>query len=136
MFDKRRNRKAALRLVNAFNAHDAALVEDSICNDCVFIDSGGDALEGARNCGEACEAFMRIEPDFHITVTDLTVVQDEVLMVGETQANNPLVAKDRMWRAKIRDGLVCEWQSFCEGDPAHLAVALGPIRADDEADFV
>ncbi len=130
MLEKRKNRKAALTLVKAFNAHQADLVGAAICDDCLFIDSGGDAIDGAAACTAATAKFMEIEPDFAISVTDLTVVADEVLMVGTTTARNELVAKDRMWRAKIRDGKVCEWQSFCEGTPARLAVALGAIGTD------
>ena len=128
---KRKNRMAAMRLVNAFNAHEARQVIRAISMDCLFIDSAGDAIEGADALCQAVAAFMEIETDFAIKITDSTVVNDEVLLVGETRAHNPLVAKDRMWRAKIRDGKVCEWQSFCEGTPARLAMALGPVRQSD-----
>ena len=124
-----RKKRSARALVEAFNTHDAAAVVASVTHDCRFIDSSGGCIEGHDAIRNATAQFMQMEPAFEIIVESSSVMEDEVLMRGTTKATDPLVAKDRLWRARIRDGLVCEWQSFCDGEAQRLARMLAPEDA-------
>ena len=124
-----RKKRSARALVEAFNRHDAAAVVASVTADCRFIDSAGGCIEGHDAIRSATLQFMQMEPEFEILLESSSVVEDEVLMRGTTKAADPLVAKDRLWRARIREGLVCEWQSFCDGEAQRLARMLAPEHA-------
>ncbi|QZD92275.1 nuclear transport factor 2 family protein [Qipengyuania xiapuensis] len=125
MFFKDQRKDAARQLMAAFNAHDHLALAKCITADCTFIDSSGGRLEGRSNIVEATRMFMTMEPEFHIEVDSYSVVGDEVLMQGETTAKDPLVAKDRLWRARVEDGRIAEFQTYCDGEPRQLARLLG-----------
>ena len=124
-----RKKRSARALVDAFNRHDASAVVASVTPDCRFIDSAGGCIEGHEAIRNATLQFMQMEPEFEILLESSSVVEDELLMRGTTKATDPLVAKDRLWRARIREGLVCEWQSFCDGEAQRLARMLAPEHA-------
>lgn len=125
MFFKDQRKDAARQLMAAFNAHDHLALATCLTADCIFIDSAGGRIEGRSGCVEATRLFMKLEPEFHVEVDSYSVVGDEVLMQGETTARDPLVAKDRLWRAKVEDGRISEFQTYCDGEPRQLARLLG-----------
>ncbi|MDG5747021.1 nuclear transport factor 2 family protein [Qipengyuania sp. XHP0207] len=126
MFQRGKRKRLARNLIAAFNAHDCAGVQACLAADCVFIDSSGARIDGRETCAETTRRFFEAEPGFHLAITSYTVVGEEVLMSGTTTARDPLVAKDRLWRAKIVQGEVAEFQSYCDGEPRLLARALAP----------
>ena len=128
MFERRRRKRLAQRLIAAFNAHDHSQVRQCLAPDCVFIDSSGARIDGRETCAETTRRFMQTEPNFHLAVASYTVADDQVLMGGRTTARDPLVAKDRLWRVRIRDGRVTEFQTYCDGEPRLLARTLAPDK--------
>lgn len=122
-------KKSARRLVEAVNSGDAMAVEACLASDCRFTDSAGDTIEGRSLCGRAVRQLLILEPGYRIIVEQYAVHDDEVLMSGHVQAQDHLLAKDRLWRARISGGKITEWQSYCDGEARQLVHILTDIMA-------
>lgn len=116
------------RYISALNARDADTIGTLLADDCRALDSTGGWLEGRDIAIEATHAFFAFETDFRIDDHEVVLRGDEVLVRGNATANNPQLAKESLWRAKVKDGKLAYWQSF-SSDALPLARILMPDKA-------
>lgn len=114
--------------IAALNARDAETIGSLLADDCRLVDSAGGWLEGRDTALEATRAFFDFETDFRIDNEEIVLRGDEVLVRGNATANNPQLAKDSLWRAKVKNGKLAYWQSF-GSDALPLARILMPEKA-------
>lgn len=116
------------RYIAALNARDPETIGDLLAADCRLVDSSGGWVEGRDNALAATRAFFDFETDFRLEHEDIVLRGDEVLVRGNVRANNPQLAKDSLWRARVRDGKLAYWQSF-GAESLPLARLLLPDQA-------
>lgn len=115
--------------IAALNARDAEAIDTLLADDCRLVDSTGGWVEGRENAMKATRAFFEFETDFRIDDQTIVLRGDEVLVRGSASANNPQLAKDSLWQARVRDGKLAYWQSF-GAQALPLAQILLPEKAN------
>lgn len=116
------------RYIAALNARNSEAIADLLTDDCRLVDSSGGWVEGHENAMAATRAFFEFETDFRIFDHDIVLRGDEVLVRGTVRANNPHLAKDTLWRGRVRNGKLAYWQSY-GAEALPLARILLPERA-------
>lgn len=100
------------RYIAALNARDTEAIDALLAYNCRLVDSSGGSIEGRESAMAATRAFFDFETDFHLTDHDIVLRGDEVLVRGAVRANNPQLATDSLWRAKVAGGKIAHWQSY------------------------
>ena len=108
------NRKIdiAMQLVAALNTRSPDRVCELITPDCRFIDSTGGAIEGAPAIEAATKKFFELDPTFRLEIRSSTVRGDDALLSGRSRSSEPSLNHDTLWRMKVRDAKIAEFQSF------------------------
>ncbi|NVD43624.1 nuclear transport factor 2 family protein [Altererythrobacter sp. HHU K3-1] len=112
--------------MSAVNARDVTTATDLLSEDCRMVDSSGDWIEGRAEIGRVMQRFMEIEPDFRITIDDISRRGHDLLLRGHAQARDPQIAKDTLWMARTEGGLISHWQSYGPSQRNHVMRALMP----------
>jgi limonene-1,2-epoxide hydrolase len=126
---KREQERVVRRYVTALNARDIDAIEELLAPDCRFIDSIGCWVEGREDCLEASRRFLAMEPEFRIAIENILMHGGEVLINGTTSAQEPMLCRDTLWRARSDGKQLIEWQSYGEGSTLPLAKVLMGERA-------
>ncbi|MGB3165917.1 MAG: nuclear transport factor 2 family protein [Alteraurantiacibacter sp.] len=117
------------RYIAALNARDADVMKAMLHPDCRFVDSHGFCVDGHEDSKAAVDAFLGLAEGFRLHVTSSTMRGDDILLRGHTEANDPRLATDTLWLARVADGKMQYWQSFGGADAPPLAHLLLPDRA-------
>ena len=117
------------RYIAALNARDIDAIDTLLADDCRMVDSSGGLIDGRESAVETTRAFFDFETDFHLTQHDIVLRGDEVLIRGVVRANNPQLATDSLWRARVSKGKLVHWQSY-GADALPLARILSRMKAD------
>jgi ketosteroid isomerase-like protein len=117
-------------IVRAFiariNAHDADAIAAALTCDHLFIDSLGTRITGREVMREGWRAYLRMVPDYRLSITKVFVDGADVVVTGQAQgtwsvdgslhAHNAWVTP-AAFRAQLRDGLIAEWQVYADNEP-------------------
>ncbi|MXO72039.1 nuclear transport factor 2 family protein [Alteraurantiacibacter buctensis] len=127
MFGRHRSPKdVALAFVAACNARDIAGVKALLDPAMVFSDSRGERLEGAAAVLEAVARVNAVAPDLRVEIDQAVQRGELVLLSGRSLSANPALTVATQWSARVRKGLLVEWQAF--GRPADGSL-VGLLRA-------
>ena len=120
--------------IAALNARDPDTIGALLAENCRFVDGTGGWVEGRDNAMAGTRAFLDLETDFRITEEDIVVRGDAVPVRGTTSAQNPQLAKGKLWRAKVEDGKLAFWQSYgAESLPLARILLPEAARISDDA---
>ena len=120
------------RFVCALNVHEVAAATDLLAENCRMVDSSGEWIEGRAQIGLVMKRFFEIEPDFRITIEDVSRRGQDVLIRGHAQAQDPQLAKDTLWMARTEGGLISHWQSYGPSQRNHVMRSLMPEEVHSE----
>jgi len=123
--------RLAKRYVAAVNAGDADVVADMMSAGCRYVDSSGRWIDGRENVRVATTRFFEMEHNFRIDVTSMVLHDGDVLIRGTVTADDPVLAQDTLWLARVEDGRISYWQSFGKGLPVSLTRILVPEVAQE-----
>lgn len=121
--------EVAKRYVAALNARDADAMIALLHPDPVFVDSRGYCIEGYEDSVDGVRALLDLDAGFRMHVDSYALHHGDVLMRGETEADDPRLAHDTLWLAKVEDGRIRYWQSFGDSNSPALAHILLPERS-------
>ncbi len=119
------------RYVDAVNAGNADVVADMMSPDCRYVDSSGRWIDGRENVRLATTRFFELEKNFRIRESSMVLHDGDVLIRGTVTADDPVLAQDTLWLARVKDGKVSYWQSFGKGLPVSLTRILVPDAAQE-----
>jgi ketosteroid isomerase-like protein len=113
--------------VRAFNdcitARDIDGIARLMTDDYTFIDTAG-AIERGKDAGVAAwGGFFARFPDYRNVFATLTASGDLVVATGYSICAEPALDGPALWRARVRDGKVAEWQ--VDEDNAENRARLG-----------
>ena len=112
--------------VAAVNREDAAAARAVLDQDCVWIDSRDNRVEGADECGAALQLMFESNARFRIHVDDMVMRHDEFLMSGRTEAEGEHSGSRVLWRVKVGNGRLKSWQSFRDAATPSMARRFAP----------
>lgn len=126
-----------LEFVEAINDHDVDRVLAMMTDDHVFVDSGGNAIEGKNRQRTPWQRYFEMFPDYHVTVRNVLQENDVVGVFGlatGTLASAGEISYDRSWkltaawRAELQGDRIARWQVYADNEPIRRIMA----RNDDE----
>jgi len=124
--------EVAHRFVERINAHDLDGLAALLTPDHRFIDSLGVESGGRQTLREGWHQYFRMVPDYRVEVVRAFVDEPEVILVGAARGTyttdgqlDPSNAWSTpgVWRARIRDELVAEWQVYADNEPIRRCMA-------------
>ena len=124
--------EVARRFVDRINAHDLDGLAALLTPDHRFIDSLGVESGGRQTLRDGWRQYFRMVPDYRVEVVRAFVDEPEVMLVGTARgtytADGQLDASNAwstpgVWRARIRDELVAEWQVYADNEPIRRCMA-------------
>jgi ketosteroid isomerase-like protein len=97
----------------AINARELAALTALMTPDHRFIDSAGSVVSGVRSVTRVWQGFFAGFPDY-MNIFSSVVEQPDggVVVEGRSECSNPQLAGPALWRARVRDGKVAEWQVY------------------------
>jgi len=116
-------------LVVAFNAcinaRDLDGLSSLMSDDHKFIDAAGGIVAGKTSCREAWNGFFAAFPDYQNHFDDMRTTGDTVIVAGQSSCADARLAGPALWRARVADGSVVEWQVYPDtpGTRAALGIA-------------
>jgi len=114
------------RFVERINAHDLDGLAAQLAPDHRFIDSVGGELVGRDKVAEGWRLYLAMVPDYRVDVARSFCDGSDVVLIGAARgtytADGSLEPSNAWstpaaWRARIRDGLVAEWQVYADNEP-------------------
>lgn len=103
----------ALHFNEAINGRDIVALSALMTEGHRFIDSAGQQRLGIQAVRAAWEGFFAAFPDYKNVVETVTERQEgEVVLIGRSICSVPMLAGPALWRARIDQGLVAEWQVY------------------------
>ena len=120
--------KVAIAFVEACNARDIDAVARVLDPHIVFSDSRGERLEGAAAVLAAVAQVNAVAPDLRVELDKVVSRGELVLLSGRSLSANPALTVATQWSARVRDGLLVEWQAY--GRPADGSL-VGLLRSLD-----
>ncbi|OGC75754.1 MAG: hypothetical protein A2Z27_00825 [candidate division Zixibacteria bacterium RBG_16_50_21] len=112
-----------LAFIQKINRHDPQGIVSLMTENHVFIDSGGNKVQGREKMLKAWRGYFAMMPDYHVEVEKIFQNREEVVLLGTAKGTYPtegkLLKKNRWeipaaWRAKVKNGLVSEWQVYAD----------------------
>lgn len=94
------------------NARDYGRVEELLHPDVRIIDNADKELSGAQSCIALLKGAAELAPDFRLEVHDVAVRGEDILISGMSLTENEEMSASTQWRARTRDGLLSEWQTY------------------------
>lgn len=132
MFGKRRSPKdVALAFVAACNGRDIDAVAKVLDPAIVFSDSRGQQLEGAAAVLAAVAQVNAVAPDLRVEIDQAVQRGELVLLSGRSLSANPALTVATQWSARVRDGLLVEWQAYGRPADGSLVGLLRSISPDE-----
>lgn len=120
--------------VACVNAHDLAGLAALVTPDHRLVDSLGSVVTGRDAAREGWRHYFLIVPDYRIDVARFFAENDEVVLLGLARGtysrDGQLDPTDNWetpgaWRARVRGGLVAEWQVYADNEPIRRRMARG-----------
>jgi len=116
--------KTSISFIEKINEHDIDGIYDLMSEDHKFIDSMGMTVNGKKEMKTAWKGFFSWFPDYEITIKNTLLTDDSVGFFGiasgtfynENEKDSDKFEIPASWRAKIKDGLVTEWQVFADNE--------------------
>ncbi|UCG42889.1 MAG: nuclear transport factor 2 family protein [candidate division WOR-3 bacterium] len=110
-----------LEFVDRINRQDEHALRRLMHPDFAFIDCEGDACRWADRMRDGFRVYFDAYPDYLIHVDKLVNSgEDGVLVIGRTTGSHikpeTEVRETVVWKADIRDGLVCERRIYADTD--------------------
>ena len=133
LFKRKKNRpiEVAKRYIAALNARDGEAMIALLHDDPTFVDSRGFCIEGYDDSVLGVRAFLDLARGFRMHVDSYALHHGDVLMRGHAEADDPRLAHDTLWLAKVEDGKLRYWQSFGDANSPALAHILLPERSKE-----
>lgn len=104
---------AAVRgYVDAVNSGDPAAIAPWITEDFAIIDSTRQTVRGKRSCLELIAILRRQTRFYGLRIDKFTYRGGNVLMRGRVESSDPRLTAPTMFRARVGNGRVAEWQSY------------------------
>ncbi|WP_128893096.1 nuclear transport factor 2 family protein [Erythrobacter sp. HKB08] len=116
----------ASRFLAAIEAEDLDTIESLLANDVVYTDSRGDSISGYSSCVEAMRRMFEMDIAFAIQPSSMTQAGENVLIRGRCSSRDPRLNAQCLWRFRVRNGKLAEYQSHRASDPPAFARFLMP----------
>ena len=116
----------ASRFLAAVEAEDLDTIESLLANDVVYTDSRGDSISGYSSCVEAMRRLFEMNIGLAIHPSSMAQVGDNVLIKGRCCSRDPRLNAQCLWRIRVRNGKLAEYQSHRASDPPAFARVLMP----------
>ena len=127
----------AISFVARINDHDVPGIAALIAPDHVFTDGLGNTFSGRDKMRQGWVGYFQWFPDYSIEIKEAFGYGNAVALFGEgrgTYAVKEKVAEENYWeipaawRAIVKDGLIAEWQVYCDNDPVRKIMAANAPR--------
>lgn len=96
----------------AISNNDVAALTALMSEDHRFIDSREHAVVGREAVTAVWEHFFSRQPGYSNHIDSTLVRGDEVFLTGRSQGSHPGLCGHALWRARVRDGKIAEWQVY------------------------
>jgi ketosteroid isomerase-like protein len=107
-----------LRFNSCITARDIDALAALMTDDHRFIDSAGHVVIGKATVLRAWKGFFAAFPDYRNIFDRIDVTDGVVVMAGRSACADMRLDGPALWRARVRDGRVAEWQIY-EDTPEH-----------------
>ncbi|HMS64114.1 MAG TPA: nuclear transport factor 2 family protein [Ignavibacteria bacterium] len=116
--------KTAISFLEKINKHDINGISELMSPDHEFMDSMGIIVKGKKGMIKAWKGFFSWFPDYEITAMNTLLTDDSVGFFGVANGtfnNEKEISSNKFtipasWRAKVKDGLITEWQVFADNE--------------------
>ena len=116
--------KTAISFLEKINKHDINGISELMSPDHEFMDSMGIIVKGKKEMIKAWKGFFSWFPDYEITAMNTLLTDDSVGFFGVANGtfnNEKEISSNKFtipasWRAKVKDGLITEWQVFADNE--------------------
>ena len=115
-----------LKFEQLINTQKADAVCSLLTEDCIFIDSIGNRIEGLQRLRSAWEGYFKMVPDYTISHEEIFANGNTVGMFGTAQGTNSkdgTIRKENFWKtpaawkARLKNGRIAFWQVFADNEP-------------------
>jgi limonene-1,2-epoxide hydrolase len=112
--------------IERINAHDADAIAQALTADHVFIDSLGSRVTGRESLREGWRAYLRMVPDYRLTVDRVFSDGADVVIIGQARGTwtaDGSLHEHNAWvipgafHARVRGDLIAEWQVYADNEP-------------------
>lgn len=135
MWGRARREKALVeRFIAAFNARDMAALRAMMTEDFTYIDSWREGVSGRDTVMPLLVGMFELDPEFTAEIETLDWRAPHVLVTGRVYSRHFGTARRALWQVLVRDGKVCEYQSWAEGGPPRLSRTVAPEHVRDLSD--
>jgi ketosteroid isomerase-like protein len=97
---------------DCISRHDLQAMEALLAEDHRFIDSENRVVSGRPAVVDAWRRFFTAYPDYRNAFEQFVFCGDAVAIRGRGHCEVAALDGPALWRARIRDGLVVEWQVY------------------------
>lgn len=127
----------SMSFVARINDHDVPGIVALMTPDHAFTDGLGNTFSGRDKMRQGWIGYFQWFPDYSIEITEAFDRGNVVALFGKargTFAVNGKLTKENSWeipaawRAVVKDGLVAEWQVYCDNDPVRKIMAANASR--------
>lgn len=127
----------AMSFVARINDHDVPGIAALLAPEHLFTDGLGNTFSGRDKMRQGWAGYFQWFPDYSIEITEAFDRGNVVALFGKargTFAVNGKLAKENSWeipaawKAVVKDGLMAEWQVYCDNDPARKIMAANAPR--------
>lgn len=114
------------RFIDRVNAHDLNGIVELLSADHRFVDSLGAVFEGRETLRAGWTGYLRMVPDYTITLERVIENGSEVILIGEAggtySKDGGLHPADAWrtpgaWLARVERGLIAEWRVYADNEP-------------------
>ncbi len=126
-----KSKACTLRFVEALNAHDLGGLAALMTEDFSYIDSWREGVEGREKVLVGLERLFGSDPEFGVTVEQITYRAPNVLMAGRITSAQFGDKRRAVWRISCDGERLSQWQSWADGGPPPMSRALSPREARD-----
>ena len=113
------NEKAiVLRFNGCITNRDIDALAALMTDDHRFIDPAGHVVAGKASVLKAWKGFFAAFPDYRNVFGQMVVSGGVVVITGHSTCSDKRLDGPALWRARVRDGRVAEWQVY-EDTPEH-----------------
>jgi ketosteroid isomerase-like protein len=118
-------RTLVVQFNDCINSRNLAALADLMTDDHVFIDTANAAIRGRQQCVNAWWGFFDSFPDYRNIFDTLVVVDDAVIVVGQSTCSDPRLRGPALWSARTRDGKLSEWRVYEDTPATRSALRIG-----------
>jgi ketosteroid isomerase-like protein len=125
-------RETVRAFIGVINSGDVDAISAYLAEEHVFIDSLGNRLAGRQAVAEGWRAYLRMFPDYRISVQSLMSEGGEALLCGYTQgtlrregspAHGSEITLQAAWRGLVAMDKIALWQVYADNKPVYDLLA-------------